>query len=64
MTDSLAAGRTEYVSKAVKMTVCSCQFRQLVKRFPMFYETRKFVPLFKTAHHFFLSIARKIQTTL
>jgi hypothetical protein len=57
-TDSLAAGRTEYASEAVTLTVCSCQFRQVVKRFPTFYETRKFVTVFKTTHHFFLSIAR------
>ena len=64
MTDSLAAGRTECASETVTLTVCSCQFRQLVKRFPTFYETRRFVSLFETTRHFFLSITRKIQSTL
>jgi len=51
-------------SEAVTPTVCSCQFRELGKRFPTFYKTRRFFSLFKTARHFFLHIARKTQSTL
>jgi hypothetical protein len=42
----------------VKLTVT-----QLVKKFPTFYDTRKFITLFTTAHHWSLSQATCIQTT-
>jgi hypothetical protein len=36
---------------------------QLVKQFPAFYGTRRFITAFTSAHHIFLSWARSIQST-
>jgi hypothetical protein len=35
----------------------------LVKKFPAFYVTRRFITVFTTVHHWYLSRARRIQST-